>query len=270
MITSPVFTAVAVGAPLKGERVIQIREAARQINPAIQYAFILVDHTVEDSGRLQIAALRATDFQPMPVPQSVLYDGRTPACRDGNGSLFRHLVRFLGEGEDPFDVREPVFDVLNFFGREALAESLAERLGEGGRYGVFGLRKMGKSSLMRYTAGKLPFPTAWLSLQQSVLPESVYERILRRDGDARTRFGVSLEVDPARVKAGEPDGPSWTRRNMPSGCWADCDRRHTWRSSSMRSSSSNRAPAPPNPTSIVPLPSSGCSVASLRKTAGCP
>src|SRR4051794_14534561 len=74
--------------------------------------------------------------------------------------LSRHLARFLGDGHDPFDVRDPVFDVLNFFGREALAKSLEGRFRQSQPVGLFGFRKMGKTSLMRYLKNILPCPTA--------------------------------------------------------------------------------------------------------------
>jgi hypothetical protein len=101
-------------------------------------------------------------------------------------------------GDDPFNVRDPVFDVLNFFGRVALADSLTDRLSKGQAIGLFGLRKMGKSSLLRFIQGKLPFPTAWLDVQKGAAPASVYERILRAwNADAQSRFEMPLGLAAA-------------------------------------------------------------------------
>ena len=92
--------------------------------------------------------------------------------------LDKHLEQFLGRGVDPYNVRHPVFDVLNFFGREALASDLIEQMNSGQPIGLFGLRKMGKSSLMRYMQKLMPCPTACLDLQAGVGPIDIYERLL--------------------------------------------------------------------------------------------
>lgn len=205
-IGTPVFTAVELGRPLGSERVIAVRDEARRAGAAIRNAFVLVDHPVDVSGWLQIATLRAEHFRVMPVPRTLVYDGRVPApARWEQTTLSSHLSRFLGEGQDPFDVRDPVFDVLNFFGREVQAEGIRDRLRRGQPVGLFGLRKMGKSSLMRFLERRLPYPTAWLDLQAGRKLVGVYERILRAwQADAQARFNTDLGLDPARCGAADP------------------------------------------------------------------
>jgi tetratricopeptide (TPR) repeat protein len=205
-ITTPIYTVILVGEPLNGKCVLEVRREAYKSNARSRIAFILVDKPVEDNAWLQIAALRADAFQAIPVPLTLLYEGRAAAQPHWERTaLSRHLTRFLGEGDDPYDVRDPVFDVLNFFGREALATSLIERLGEGKPIGLFGLRKMGKSSLMRFLQSRIPYPTAWLDLQSGVKLENVYNRILRAWGnDAQTRFDLELGLGKATVSLEDP------------------------------------------------------------------
>jgi hypothetical protein len=77
-----------------------------------------------------------------------------------------------------YDVRDPVADRLSFFGREALAAELEDLLVRGRPIALFGLRKMGKSSLLRYLRDKLPFPTALVDLQQGVGLADLCKRII--------------------------------------------------------------------------------------------
>src|SRR5215472_7426777 len=83
----------------------------------------------------------------------------------------------------------PIFDVLNFFGREVLARDLIEQMNSGQPIGLFGLRKMGKSSLMRYIQGLMPCPTACLDLQAGTELTGLYKRLLHSwHNDATVRF----------------------------------------------------------------------------------
>lgn len=212
-ITSPVYTIISVNKSLNGKRILQIRNEAQESKLEPLNAFVIVDKPVEDSGWLQIAALRADDFQVMPIPITLLYEGETLGKSYWEQmALSKHLTRFLGDGDDPFDVRDPVFDVLNFFGREALANHFMERLKQGKPFGIFGLRKMGKSSLMRYLQGKIPYPAAWIDLQAGVKLESIYKRILRCwQNDSKTRFDLELSLNENEVNINDPSSDFLTQ-----------------------------------------------------------
>ena len=133
--------------------------SARRTTPGVDVAFVVVDMPVDDAAWLQIAALRATRFNVIPIPHSLIQEAMTKGSRDvAEALLSKHLERFLGRGADPYNVRSPVFDVLNFFGREALADEIAYLLASGQPVGLFGLRKMGKTSLLGFLRGRLPYP----------------------------------------------------------------------------------------------------------------
>jgi hypothetical protein len=99
----------------------------------------------------------------------------------------------LGRGIDPYDVHDPVSDGLNFFGREAIANTLLLQLSSGEPIGLFGLRKMGKSSLLRFIQSKLDFPAARLDLLAGVDPAVLLPRALKGwSADSQARFGITL------------------------------------------------------------------------------
>jgi tetratricopeptide (TPR) repeat protein/LysM repeat protein len=208
MFKCAVHTSFVTGQPLDANGVLKIHQTVNGLQGKMAYAFVLVDQAVTDEGWLQIATFRATSpkFNVIPIPLTMLDEGKvTGKAITERMLLDKHLRRFLGSGYDPYDVRDPVSDVLNFFGREALAHEIIEHLKTGQPTGMFGLRKMGKSSLMRYMQRLMPCPTAWLDLQAGIELAALYERILRAwNNDAQARFkldlglqSVKLDADPA-------------------------------------------------------------------------
>jgi hypothetical protein len=103
-------------------------------------------------------------------------------------------------------MRHPVWDRLNFFGRETLAQQLTGQLTNGQPVGLFGLRKMGKSSLMRYMQSLMPYPTAWIDLQAGVGDlVDLYARILRAwHKDAQVKFDLDLNLLEADLVSEDP------------------------------------------------------------------
>ncbi|HEV7398437.1 MAG TPA: FHA domain-containing protein [Pyrinomonadaceae bacterium] len=197
-IKGGVYTHLHIGRPLDGKSVLGIcdlsQKAGERFSVSVEHAFVVVDEPVEDSAWLQIAALRSIKFDVIPIPVTLVKGNSDSDATLPQGLvLSSHLERFIGKGTDPYDIRDPVSDVLNFFGREALARTLADRLISGRAVGLFGLRKMGKSSLLNYLKSLIPYPTAKLDLQAGVTPASVFERLLRLwNIDAQARFGIDL------------------------------------------------------------------------------
>jgi hypothetical protein len=192
--------------PLNGNDVIEIRDSAQRASPDMEVAFVVVDKPIDDATWMQIAALRATNFNVVPIPYSLILEALTKGSGDLAASILsKHLERFLGRRVDPYNVRHPVFDVLNFFGREALADELMHLLSAGQPLGLFGLRKMGKSSLLGYLRGRLSYPAALLDLQMGTALSDLYDRILRAwEDDARTRLGIDLGLGEAQIGATDP------------------------------------------------------------------
>lgn len=196
-----IYTEISRDEALDGNKVLTIRETALNYSPKITTAFVMVEHAVKDEAWLQIAALRPTEFNVIPIPITLLYEGRTSKkIASERMVLSKHLQRFLGKGIDPYDVRSPVSDVLNFFGREATAQEFKDQILDGHPIGIFGLRKIGKSSLMRYMQHSMPYPTAWIDLQAGVDAPSLFSRILQAwNNDARARFDLDLGLGKVKI-----------------------------------------------------------------------
>lgn len=189
-----IYTCVFVDKPLDWEDVLNIHKAAEGLSKDFKQAFVLIDQTVGDHAWVEIHALRAFGFDVMPITSTVLYESRSsdePFAE--RMELSKHLKRFLTKS-DPYNMRHPIWGQLDFFGRETLSQQLIKQLANGQPVGLFGLRKMGKSSLMRYMQLLMPCPTAWIDLQAGVKDlVHLYERILHAwHKDAQVKFDLDL------------------------------------------------------------------------------
>jgi hypothetical protein len=149
----PIFVELVFGKRLNAETIWRLRYSALQAIGQKPTIFVVVDRTPTDDGWLQIATMRAENVQVIPIDDTVISKGQEQGRQ--RLVLAKHLRRFLGNERDFYDVRDPVADRLNFFGREALANELMEALIEGRPLALFGLRKIGKSSLLKYLRDKL-------------------------------------------------------------------------------------------------------------------
>jgi photosystem II stability/assembly factor-like uncharacterized protein len=164
---------------LDASSVLDIRDEMRQINPEARTVFVITDRRPADQGWAQIGTLRMEDFIILPLEETLLRKG----LAEGRELplLRQEIEKRLGEEYDPYDVRDPVAGAFSFFGRDALLEDLLRRTVDGRPVGIFGLRKLGKSSVLQVLSDHVPFPVAPVNLQtvgHTTLDE-LYLRILR-------------------------------------------------------------------------------------------
>ncbi len=175
-IYQPIYTQCLIDRPLDRDIVMSIYGAAGAIIDSPKYIFVVISQTPEESGLIEISALRASEgVQIVPVDNAVIQQGRE--LQKEQEKLREYLSRFIGN-RNLYDVRNPVVDRLNFFGRETKASELLEVLSEGRPLALFGLRKMGKSSLVQHLRDNSPFPVAYVDLQAGEELSALYNRIL--------------------------------------------------------------------------------------------
>jgi ligand-binding sensor domain-containing protein len=181
-LTGPVYARLFPDEELGQAAVANLGAAARQAinqppatNPMLIFA--LVDHTPSDSGWIAIGALRAEGIQVVPVDDGLMQQARIE--QQEQRALQLHIRRFIGRERDLFNVRDPVADRLNFFGREQRSHDLLEALIDGRPQALLGLRKMGKSSLLQVMRERAPFAVAHIDLQAGQEPLGLYTRILQ-------------------------------------------------------------------------------------------
>jgi tetratricopeptide (TPR) repeat protein len=127
-------------------------------------AFLIVDQPLDYGARLQLSAYRfSEDLTLVPFDANQVHQ----AVQLGNcyEVLDESLGEYLGE-TDLYEAHDSaVSDVLSFFGRQRVISDLQTKLKGGDHVGIFGVRKMGKTSLMNRLQSLLPYPMAVISLQ---------------------------------------------------------------------------------------------------------
>jgi photosystem II stability/assembly factor-like uncharacterized protein len=124
---------------------------------------VVIDQPPQASDLYQIFALRAQrGLTIVPLPQSLMVQ----ANLDGREieALKEQIDLYAGHA-DLYDVRSAVSDVLSFFGRSALLADLHRRVTSGGSVAVYGVRKIGKSSLLSRLREESEWLTALVDLE---------------------------------------------------------------------------------------------------------
>ncbi len=128
-----------------------------------QTAAVVIDRPPNTGDLYQIFALRSQEgFTIIPLPLSMLTQARLDGCEQNK--LLTQFDQYTGR-VDLYDTRMAVTDVLSFFGRDALLAELKQRLTKGQAAMIFGVRKVGKSSLMGRLNEECGWPNATIDLE---------------------------------------------------------------------------------------------------------
>ncbi|MDY7075917.1 MAG: NUDIX domain-containing protein [Chloroflexota bacterium] len=178
---------------LDAAEVLEVYTQVRQVQKDAKVVFAVIDRRPTDDGWAQIGTLGMVQFAVLPIESALLYRGL--ATGRERRLLRDEIERRMGTDYNPYDVRDPVAGAFGFFGRDALVEDLLRRAAEGRPVGIFGLRKMGKSSLLHAVRERAAFPVAIVNFQTigNGSLEELYERILEgwRQG-VRGRYEIEL------------------------------------------------------------------------------
>jgi hypothetical protein len=186
LLPDQVYVYCLLGGALNSPQVEQISGEIRRLDEAAGMALVFTNRRPTDDGWIQIGALRARQEQPLillPVDRTTLEDG-VAAGRERR-VLYSELKGRLDVEYNPYETRGPVSSAFAFFGREQLLGKLQRRLDQSQTVGLFGLRKMGKSSMLHALRNRAPFPMALVSMQ-TVERDGLgafYDRIFRSWAD---------------------------------------------------------------------------------------
>ena len=202
-LDKPIYANCFFNEVLNREAVIKAYGQAQEVGD-FETIFLFINQVPSDDGWIEISALRSGGIQVIPIDDTVIQRGT--GQMEEHKELEDHLSHFLGHGRNLYNVSHPVSDRLNFFGREAYAKELLEALGDGKPLAVFGLRKMGKSSLLHYIRDIARFPIAYADLQASCELSSLFTRILKSWQDAFRIKCPSLDWTPPLLNNSDPAG----------------------------------------------------------------
>lgn len=180
LLPATTYARVSLDKPLDSTQVLAIRDEVQKLDRKAQTVLVVTDQRPTNEGWAQIGTLGMNSFVILPLEQTLLRQGLLEGKE--YDLLREELEKRLGMDYDPYDIRDPIAGAFSFFGRNKLAQDLLRRIGAGKPVGVFGLRKMGKSSLLRALSDRASFPIASMNLQGMVNADlnEIYEAILRQ------------------------------------------------------------------------------------------
>lgn len=204
LLPDTVYAQLLPSETLDADQVLNIRKQVKQVDNEATVVFAIIDQRPTDDGWAQIGTLRMSGFKLLPFSNTLINEG----LRRGQERtrLRTEIKERLGDDYDPYDVRNPVAGAFSFFGREALVETLWRRIADGRPVGIFGLRKLGKSSLLSALRDRAEFPVAVVNLQSLGRNRlhGLYERILRYWGQwVQARYD-ELAWHPPTIDKNDP------------------------------------------------------------------
>jgi hypothetical protein len=183
---------VYVGREVVGrDDVIQAHDIAKSIGGEIR-VLVVVSDDISDSGLIEIGALRAEKIYVIHIKHSLIQN----AINKGEEKklLSQELRNAFGKKMDLYGMHKlPVFDNLNFFGREQMIERINSIL-ERSPVAIFGLRKIGKSSLLKYIQNNSNYPIAYIDMQTGARSaiECFNIIIQRLSKEINKRYGLDI------------------------------------------------------------------------------
>ena len=153
-------------------------------NHGVDHALVIINQQPDFSGSAEINILRweqgLRHFVVLTIDESVILE--SIAAHKEELVLQKQIGKNLGREFDPYSVVDPVSDVVSFFGRQRLTEELSDDLRRGQRLGLFGIQKMGKSSVLQQLQRRIEFPVAYVYLNTNDTLDRIYRRILENWG----------------------------------------------------------------------------------------
>ena len=196
LLPASVYVYLLPGQPLNGQQARSIRDQVKQVDAQASVVFTITDQRPTDDGWAEIATLEIECFTVLPIKSALINEGL--AVGNEEARLREEIEKRLG-AYDPYNVTTPVTD-FNFFGRDELVKTLLRRISWGQPVAIFGLRKLGKSSVLHALQEQAPFPVALVNLETIGPDESLatlYERILNELAQwTRVRLGIQWQSPP--------------------------------------------------------------------------
>lgn len=162
----------------------------REVRPAKQIIVVAAAETLSPEARHQLAALQ-DEYTAALTTALEVRDALLQSDRECRLLLDRALQR-AGRTDNPFEYTGVVREHTEFFGRVADIEQLTGLLGRGQQVGLYGIHKIGKSSLLEQLRRKLHISNPDITVVQIELDAS-----LKETGDFYRRV---LEKLPALIE----------------------------------------------------------------------
>ncbi|MBE9508659.1 MAG: ATP-binding protein, partial [Chloroflexi bacterium] len=178
-----VYTRLIAGRPPTGDDFTAVCEAARQryeaaggdeTDMAHRVAMVISDRRPEPGARYRLYEIRQREGLAIVPLDSALF-GQIKPNRTASDILAAEIDQATGQ-QNLYAISGPVSGDLSFFGRERVLQEIIDLLDAGQPVGLFGLRKVGKTSLIQRLQGRLDQrrPIAFVDTQTTVRQQGVW------------------------------------------------------------------------------------------------
>jgi photosystem II stability/assembly factor-like uncharacterized protein len=125
----------------------------------------IINQPLRDSDTYHLLALQSQeDLVIIPLPYSIIQQAQFDPT-SSPAHLLRHQIELYTGQANLYDFPAAVSDVLSFFGRQTPLTELKQKLHDGRPIMLYGVRKMGKSSLIKRFCEESSWPSAVVDLQ---------------------------------------------------------------------------------------------------------
>jgi hypothetical protein len=176
---------------------------------------VISDRRPEPGARYRLYEIRQREGLAI-VPLDVSLFGQIEPNRSANDILASEIDQATGQ-QNLYAISGPVSGDLSFFGRERVLQQVIDLLNAGQPVGIFGLRKVGKTSLIQRLQGRLAQqrPVALVDTQKSAQQQGIWSLY----PDIIAAFANHLQRYQAEIAL--PDLQLWTEPEASSSEMAD-------------------------------------------------
>lgn len=159
-------------------------------------AFCVITGPVTADARMQIYTYQLNPrFGVIPISANALR--RAVLERNCRNELQTRIQNHTGQ-TNLYEKKTPVTSPLEFFGRHTIIEDIKTRIDQFDPVGIFGLRKVGKTSLLQYLKEQLPDPVAFLNLEGETGHKAcslLYHKIIKEFvNEIKIKFSAEIDV----------------------------------------------------------------------------
>ena len=172
-----IYTRLIQGDPPTGDDFSLVCRGAKNhygANLKHRIAFVISDQRPEPGARYRLYEIRERDGLVI-VPLDINSFAQASPDRSVDDLLRSEIDQATGD-QDLYTVPGPVSDDLSFFGRERVLQDIVDLLDGGYPVGLFGLRKVGKTSLIQRLYGRLVLqrPIAMVDIQKTTQQQGIW------------------------------------------------------------------------------------------------
>ncbi|GAB4537199.1 MAG: hypothetical protein Kow0063_23620 [Anaerolineae bacterium] len=173
------------GGDLNGDHLREIEQRIKAMNTSHQIAYAVYDGELSDDAFWQLGAYKmGTGLAIVPLKASVISEALVSQERSCYWKLDELEQEYLKHAANPYEDSQAIQDPTWFFGRRREADDIIARLRSHQHAGIFGMRKIGKTSLLLHLKQRLirdSIPVAYLGLQSKPIdPAALFIDIVQQ------------------------------------------------------------------------------------------